>query len=134
MHQQRNDAHMQVRMPQQLLDDVQVVAESVQSSKPDLLRQWIQLMVFMHHPNPPVADVHPHWPLFVKELGRYIEQINDPKNVIETTQMRLGNIDMVIEHLFYQKEALTLFLDAIKDAIAADFKGRWDPENYPELL
>ena len=105
----RNDAHLQVRIPKSLKDDLENVAEYQNTTTPDLIRAWLYSLVNMNNRENDCAEADK----LVHELrqftsDRHWEKFHSPKNLSMALSVETAEL---MEHFQWMTEAQSRSLD-----------------------
>ena len=114
MRQERNLAHLQIRLPQRLDDDINIVAASLKTSRAELMRQWLRLLVDLHRPDSHGVGLPPvNW----EAMEWYIDH-HYPSTTVRMITDRISEVDQAIEGLEAERASLGVLNDAITRAIS----------------
>lgn len=109
-----NDAQMQVRMPKELKEELDNLAEHRGVSPSELLRMWIRMIVEMHPLDEGARTVHIQPELSVESMHHYVER-GDLHVLMETVESRLATVKYLRKELEKEQKELEMINERIGD-------------------
>ena len=100
-----NNAHLQLRVPQFLKDELDNIAEHRKTSTPDLLRMWLQIMVEVYKQEEGFRTVHIQPEISLQSIKHYCER-GDIKQL--ATEIDKRKTELRVMRDFQQNELVEL--------------------------